>query len=188
MSNTISKNPVALSQDWGVAFHDYAIGGKSVDFQDLMVAVSVKRADAVEKEVSPLSTRIRNRNATLESLGNALSDLTKVQTNFASDASGSTRSSLSISDATYNTLVSVFGRYSTSNPNGVDFTDKKMLKYEVEKWIQMVKSKVDGLNNESQTDMTRLQSLVDRRDESFSTATNLMSTVSDTRSNLIRNL
>jgi hypothetical protein len=52
----------------------------------------------------------------------------------------------------------------------------------------MVKSKVDGLNNESQTDMTRLQSLVDRRDESFSTATNLMSTVSDTRSNLIRNL
>jgi hypothetical protein len=36
--------------------------------------------------------------------------------------------------------------------------------------------------------MSRLQSLVDRRDESYSTATNLMTHVSDTRSNLIRNL
>ena len=36
--------------------------------------------------------------------------------------------------------------------------------------------------------MSRLQSLVDRRDESYSTATNLMTAISDTRSNLIRNL
>ena len=51
-----------------------------------------------------------------------------------------------------------------------------------------VQKKIDGLNNAAQTDMTRLQSLVDRRDESYSTATNLMSAISDTRSNLIRNL
>jgi hypothetical protein len=47
---------------------------------------------------------------------------------------------------------------------------------------------IDGRNNKAQTDMTRLQSLVDRRDESYSTASNLMTAVSDTRSNLIRNL
>ena len=54
--------------------------------------------------------------------------------------------------------------------------------------VSMLKSMIDGRNNESQLDMNRLQSLVDRRDESFSTATNLMSAISDTRSNLIRNL
>ena len=42
--------------------------------------------------------------------------------------------------------------------------------------------------NEAQTDMTRPQSLVDRRDESYSTATNLMTSISDTRSNVIRNM
>ena len=63
-----------------------------------------------------------------------------------------------------------------------------MLKREVEEWIQKCKSKIDGLNNQSQTDMSRLQSLVDRRDESFTTASNLMSAISDTRGNLIRNL
>ena len=61
-------------------------------------------------------------------------------------------------------------------------------KEDIEFFIQMVKSKIDSLNNASQTDMSRIQSLVDRRDESFSTATNLMTSISDTRSNLIRNL
>ena len=51
-----------------------------------------------------------------------------------------------------------------------------------------MKNKIDALNNEGQKDMTRLQSLVDRRDEAFSTASTLMNSVSDTRSNLIRNL
>ena len=54
--------------------------------------------------------------------------------------------------------------------------------------IQKLKSVIDGQNNQAQTDMTRLQSLVDRRDESYSTATNLMTAISDTRGNLIQNL
>ena len=70
----------------------------------------------------------------------------------------------------------------------LDFDNLKMTKYEVEEWLQKVKSKIDGLNNQSEKDMSRLESLVDRRDEAFSTASNLMSEVSDTRSNLIGNL
>ena len=69
--------------------------------------------------------------------------------------------------------------------NGSSYSANKMT---IEGMIQKVKSTIDGLNNESQTDMSRLQSLVDRRDESYSTATNLMTAISDTRSNLIRNL
>ena len=171
---------VQLSQSWGASFSDYKVGGKQVDFQDLMVAIAENRAVAVEGEVAPLSTRIKQRNSKLEALGSALADLTKVQAEFASDDKGNKRSGISISDATYETLSNVIG--------GMNFVDHKMLKREVEEWIQRCKSKIDGLNNQAQTDMTRLQSLVDRRDESYSTATNLMTAISDTRSNLIRNL
>ena len=171
---------VQLSQSWGASFSDYKVGGKQVDFQDLMVAIAENRAVAVEGEVAPLSTRIKQRNSKLEALGSALADLTKVQADFASDDKGNKRSGISISDATYETLSNVIG--------GMNFVDHKMLKREVEEWIQRCKSKIDGLNNQAQTDMTRLQSLVDRRDESYSTATNLMTAISDTRSNLIRNL
>ena len=75
---TIEKQaPVALSQSWGVSFSDYKVDGKAVDFQDLMIAISEKRAVTVEGEVTPLTTRIKARNASLDKLGSALADLTR---------------------------------------------------------------------------------------------------------------
>ena len=73
--STITDNPVALSQSWGAVFNDYSIDTQKVDFQDLMVAVSEKRATAVEGEVNPLTTRIQMRNKNLDRLGAALADL-----------------------------------------------------------------------------------------------------------------
>ena len=180
MATIEKQEPVALSQNWGVSFSDFKVDGEKVDFQDLMIVISEKRAVTVEGEVAPLTTRINKRNASLDKLGSALADLTKVQADFKSDAKGDDRSSQEISETTKTTLSTEIG--------GLNFDNRKMLKREVEEWIQRVKSKIDALNNKAQTDMTRLQSLVDRRDESYSTASNLMTSVSDTRSNLIRNL
>ena len=175
----ISTNNIALSQTWGASFGDYKLNGKSVDFQDIMIAIAENRATSVEGEVTPLSTRITNRNKTLEDLGNVLADLTKLQSQFDSDADGDDREGY-LQQTSKNILIEVFG--------SLDWSDLHMTKYEVEEWLQKVKSKIDALNNEAQKDMTRLQSLVDRRDEAFSTASDLMSKISDTRSNLIRNL
>lgn len=175
----ISTDNIKLSNDWGVTFGDYVYNDKKFDFQDLTVAVSMRRATAVEGEVQPISTRIQERNKTLEELGDALSDLTKLQAQFDSEAEGDDRQG-SLQGSSYDTLVKVFG--------SVDFDNLQMTKYEVEEWLQKVKSKIDGLNNDSQLDMTRLESLVDRRDEAYSTASDLMSEISDTRSSLVRNL
>ena len=180
MATIQAQDPVKLSQDWGVSFSDFKVDGKQVDFQDLMIAISEKRAVTVEGEVTPLTVRIKNRNTSLDALGSALADLTREQASFDSEDDGDDRSNLEISQTTKDTLAREIGN--------LNFDNRKMLKREVEEWIQRVKSKIDGLNNKAQTDMTRLQSLVDRRDESYSTASNLMSAVSDTRSNLIRNL
>ena len=182
----IDKNAVSVSMDWGASFYDYSIQvkegqqvvTKQVDFQDLMVQVSENRAVAVEGEVNPLTTRIQSRNKDLELLGKALSELTAASATLKSDATGDTASSYTFSTDVAARVKQLTGHNLDNNET------KKWLEY----FTQRVKSKIDGLNNESQTDMSRLQSLVDRRDESYSTATNLMSAVSDTRSNLIRNL
>ena len=174
----ITRKDVQVSMNWGVGFYDYQIGTKQVDFQDLMVAVAENRAVAVEGEVNPLTTRIKTRNKDLEILGTALSELTAASATLKSDAAGGDHSSYTFSDAVKTRVKKLTG-YKLD-----DDETKKWLEY----FTQRVKSKIDGLNNESQTDMSRLQSLVDRRDESYSTATNLMTAVSDTRANLIRNL
>ena len=176
---SITTNNIPLSQTWGASFGDYKLNGKGVDFQDIMIALSERRATAVEGEVSPLATRITNRNSTLEDLGNVLADLTKLQAQFDSESKGTDRKGY-LQQTSKDILISVFGT--------LDWSDRHMTKYEVEEWLQKVKSKIDALNNAAQKDMTRLESLVDRRDEAFSTASSLMSEISDTRSNLIRNL
>ena len=170
-----------MSQSWGVAFSDYKVDGKAVDFQDLMIVISERRATVVEGEVAPLTTRIKKRNKDLEDLGEALADLTAQQATYGNDATGSTKSSHPLSDKTRETCRLLLNW-------GISYDDRYLWKSYTEMFIQKCKSKIDALNNQSQTDMTRLQSLVDRRDESYSTASNLMSAVSDTRSNLIRNL
>ncbi|MBR3581879.1 MAG: hypothetical protein IKO01_00375 [Kiritimatiellae bacterium] len=180
---TIISNAVSLSETWGTTFCDYTILDKTgqpqkVDFQDLMIAISEKRAVSVEGEVNPLTTRIRNRNKDLEILGKALSELTAASATLKSDATGDTQCTYDFSDDVHTRVKRLTGYTLDDNEK------KKWLEY----FTQRVKSKIDGLNNEAQTDMSRLQSLVDRRDESYSTATNLMSAVSETRANLIRNL
>ena len=169
---------------WGTDIYDYKLDGASKDFQDLMIAISINRAKAVEGEVKPLSTRMKERNAYLQRLGTALSEATSKQAEFKSDDAGDKAMSGWFTVDTSSIINSVCPNFIRSwSGNQCDAT-----KAGIEGIIAKIKNVIDGQNNESQRDMTRLQSLVDRRDESFSTATTLMTNVSDTRSNAIRNL
>lgn len=176
-SNSIHSDRISA---WGIDAYDYKMNGTQVDFQDLLTNVAKYRATAVEDEIKPLSTRVRNRNALLDKLGDALSTLSGMQANFDSDASGSSTTSGTFSSDAVDALQSCGVTIGSGN--------QTISKSNVEKYVQLVKSKIDGLNNQAQTDMTRLQSLVDRRDQAYSAATELMRSVSDTRGNLIQNI
>jgi hypothetical protein len=192
MATIEKQSAVALSQSWGVSFSDYKVNGQLVDFQDLMIVISEKRAVTVEGEVTPLTARIKNRNAELDKLGSLLAIFTKAQANFKSDAAGSDTTGVSgITSDQWQLLRQAYIKRGGDDPGATwrpSWANDNWSKSSIEGVIQALKSMIDTRNNEAQTDMTRLQSLVDRRDESYSTASNLMSAVSDTRSNLIRNL
>jgi predicted nucleic acid-binding Zn-ribbon protein len=194
---------------WGVKAGDYNVTLNSktdmMDFQDLMVKFSKNRAVAVEGEVEPLTVRIQQRNKRLEELSEVLAELTKIQAEFDSDDTGSRDMHSWMSNKTGQVLESLgytpsyYAKESDrpkDNEERADFykvgwngdNSYSANKKTIEGMLSRVKSEIDGLNNEAQTDMTRLQSLVDRRDESYSTATNLMTSISDTRSNVIRNM
>ncbi len=182
MAGIITNDVTSENLDvWGVKGAEYTVNGTTVDFQDLMVAVAGQRAAVVESEIEPMSTRMRNRNKRLEELGNALSDLSGIETEFGSDDNPKPQS---ISSSKTREVLDTIQEnlYSGKNDN---YT---ITKANCEKAIQLVKTQIDKLNNEASADMTRLQALVDRRDESYTTATSLMQSVADTRSSLIKNL
>ncbi len=181
-TQTVSNS--RLSQ-WGEkvygAEYEISINGKDqrVDFQDLMVALTTQRAAVVEKEVQPMSTRMQNRNKRLEALGNTLSDLSGIQAAFSPDDKG---------DATKGGLSKDSQNVLTSLNQGALHSGDTISKSNCEKAVQLIKTQIDKLNNESSADMTRLQSLVDKRDESYTTATSLMQSVSQTRSAIIKGM
>ena len=193
--STITSVQVAenLTEMWGINAYEYKIGRTQVDFQDLMIAVSERRATSVEGEVQPLSIRIRTRNKELDTLSSILAKFTQTQSNYDSEATGSTHGRVSgITQEEVPLAREAYKLKSGYYPEGSESVDwwnsDTWTKASVDGMISILKSMIDSRNNESQTDMSRLQSLVDRRDESYSTATNLMSEISDTRSNLIGNL
>ena len=188
----ITTEPVNLSRDWGVSVVDYRYNdynrttGKfsvvKADFQDLMVRVGSRRAAVVEGEITPMATRMRTRNAYLANLSTILAELTRVQAGFDGEAAGTTYGKVNLDSTLMGLLRAIKGASGMVDANG------NTTKAQIEGLVQAVKGEMDKENNAAQTDMTRLQSLVDSRDDSYSTATNMMSAISDTRSNLIGNL
>ena len=201
MSQPYQIEPVrveSLYEKWGLSACDYnytdpdKITGlmttKMVDFQDLMVKVSARRAAVVEGEITPMTIRMRSRNTYLSSLGQVLALLTKAQAAFTGDDAGSTSTTISgLTEDEYKLLRSL-KPVADANMIWKSGSSYVSTKANLEGLVQAVKAEMDKENNASQTDMTRLQSLVDRRDDSYSTATNMMSEISGTRSTLIQAL
>ena len=123
----ISQDTVRLSQAWGASFGDYNYvkwdGSVKTrfDFQDLLVEISENRAVTVESEVQPLSTRIMHRNRRLDKLGSALADLTKLQSQFDSDAKGTDRKG-TLKQSSYETVQEVFGNAARFDYHQVSLT------------------------------------------------------------------
>ena len=172
---------------WGLEFGEYSINGEHVDLQDLMVRVTERRAVTIENEVAPLSARVRKRNDNLDQLGKLLAELTRAQATFKSDAKGTDKATVDLTG--YAKAIEALEQTDTERLEAKKYEgDDGLMKQDVEKYIQLTKSKVDALNNRAQLDTSRMQSLVERRDEAFTTASDLMKNVSDTRGTLIRNL
>ena len=201
----ITTEPVTLSMDWKITANDYQYTDFNrvdkkfetvkVDFQDLLVRVGARKAAVIEGEITPMATRMRTRNAYLANLSSILAELTRVQSGFSGDDAGSKTAFAKLELSLWNLLIAIDGASGMiteserkTDENGITTVSGKTTKAQVEGLVQLVKGEMDKENNAAQTDMTRLQSLVDSRDDSYSTTTNMMSAISDTRSNLIGNL
>lgn len=67
----------------------------------------------------------------------------------------------------------------------VGVTAKKEI---IEGWIDGLKGNIDGLNSQGQLDMIRLQSIMNKRNESFEQMTNMMQKFNKARESIVRNI
>ena len=168
----------------GVKSFDYILDDgntrSQIDFQDLLTTIAVNRANAVEDEMTPLANMMRNRNQRLDKYGNLLAKLNKIDTSFATDAKGDTPSGEPLTADECKILAEIGYSVTTTTSGSYNPT-----KAETQMYLQATKSAIDGLNNRSQNDVTRLQSLVDKRDQTYTKAAEVQKDVTDSHGKLI---
>lgn len=181
---TTAVGGTGFEERWNISVVEYQmpVNGKNtkVDFQDLMVNVAENQALAIEQEVQPQAIRVKKRTERLKVCGDAMAELSAFKFDTKDDANPQSKNSCKISEATAKIL-----RELTGNPWSAS-SSTKLYKSDVDSGNQYLKSESDKLNNQQQLSMSRLESLVQSRDQNFNTASTLMTHVSETRGNTIK--
>ena len=141
-------------------------GGENLTLGQLVIAVSMRSAAEYEAQGVVKMNRMAGGSETLEKAARYMEEIADETADWATVKSFC-QSELGITDEL---------------PDAIDTYAKRMSA------ITALKTKANALTQQQQTEMIDLQTLVNRRDEAFSTASDLMSKIGDTRSNLIRNL
>ena len=165
-----------LDSLWGIQVVDYIYQDGVMDLQDLLVAVSEERAVTVEDSIGPLATRMRMTNKVQEDLGQLLSKFSKLQAEYSQSDNTQTKP-IGLSPAETE-LLKACGYPEAQQQMILTRADTEMV-------VQLIKTKMDAENNNSQTRMTRMNGLVEKRDGAFTAASQMMAAVGDTRKNLI---
>lgn len=181
---TTAVGGTGFEERWNISVVEYQmpVDGKNtkVDFQDLMVNVAENQALAIEHEVQPQAIRVKKRTERLKVCGDAMAELSVFKFDTKDDSNPQSKNSSKISDATAKIL-----RELTGNPWSAS-SSTKLYKSDVDSGNQFLKSESDKLNNQQQLSMSRLESLVQSRDQNFNMASTLMTHVSETRGNTIK--
>lgn len=186
---TVAVGGTGFEERWNVSMTEYrmTVNGKleTIDFQDLMVNVAENQALAIEKEVAPQAQRIKKRTARLKICGDAMAELAAFKFDTKNNSNPSANGD--ISDATQKILSELIG----SNWGGPLARPGKSVsrsKSDVDSGNQFLKSESDKLNNEQQLAMSRMETLVQSRDQNFNMASTLMTHVGETRGSTIKSM
>ena len=175
---------------------DTGVNGMPLTIEDLVTLLAVKRANILEREITPMAKIIDARNKRIEDLGTLLASVAQTQSKLESQEEGDDDSfackGLCYYLKKYFTddelreanLLDWCNSHNTESDNS---SSKKSDGY-IASANQLIKAKIDSLNNDAQSDLSRMDNLVSKRDEAYTLSTDLLSKFSDGRSSILNNM
>lgn len=156
---------------------NFRVGGQTVDFETLIMSVQTERANLLESQLADQAKAIQDRNALIAQANDMLARAQQLknqaaQNNNATDGGADMKAFFDQNGIKYDTT-------------GNDMINNK------DEWdvaIQGLKNFTDKLNSNSQMDMIRLQSLMNKRDQAFEMMTNVLQKTSKLNGDIISNM
>lgn len=201
-------NPITSTATGGVS----ALNLATMDLETALMTVQQQRTKLLDAQLQGQINEVTARNDSIAKMNDALTALTSYKGMYGGDAKGDTTMLKSMDKMSADDKAAFVGAQAAANKAledagfasglpelGMDKDGKSTSKYglntqgdtklaQVEAAITAIKGKIDGLSNTQQTDMLRLQSLSNKRNEAFDTMTNFIKKMQDSRSSIIGNM
>ena len=158
---------------------------KNMDIETLLMMVQSQRASLLENQLAGQINEIKARNDEISKLNNAVAVLQKVhgyfndKGNLKKEYYGSALEKEQVAALDAAGIPGGWGNAAGGGPHN---------KSKLEGFINQLKGKIDSLNNSSQMDMLRLQSMTNKRNEAFDVMSNFIKKMQDSRSSIIGNM
>lgn len=183
----ITTQPIEGANVYGVPQVSYSISGRpgEADYGTVLAMATLTQSAAIEKQSAALSDMVHVRMEKLKELGEALSIIARA---LASMQTSSSPRPTDLSSSDYNLLradaiLRKYGIDAMMIDGAWRITRETAMKRKNDTQYAM-----DSEDNALQQDMLALQSLVAKRDNSFSTASKLMQKFNNTSNTLIGNI
>lgn len=188
----VTPHEIAGLSVYGMQQVSYEVKGKEgLDFATALSLTALQKTDAMDQATQAYSEMVRLRMRKLDEVGEALSILTKA---IASMPQKGGKDTLSSSDAELKRANDLLKKYDITPLDLVIEKDKagnetswKVTREEALMRKNEIQYILDSEDNTLQQDMLALRSLVSKRDNSFSTASRLLTKISNTAQSSIRN-
>ena len=177
---------------------DTGVNGMPLTVEDLVTLLTVKRANILEREITPMAKIIDARNKRIEDLGTLLASVAQTQSKLESQEEGEDDAFACKGLCYYLKLyftkseleeANLWG-WADNSANSSQTAECKSKKSDgyIASANQLIKAKIDSLNNDAQSDLSRMDNLVSKRDEAYTLSTDLLSKFSDGRSSILNNM
>ncbi len=168
----------------------FIVDGQALDLGQLMMQINIERTELIDSQLADQMAEVQERNQQLKALTDlmAMCRQMKAEKSATNDdnAAGQTFELPGYEGAkTVSQWFAEFGMTETDvNPN--DSTEEWEAEWDAN--IQTIKGAIDSLNSDSQLAMTRLQSLMNKRNQAYETVSDVLQKDQKTRDSIVGNL
>ena len=170
----------------------FIVDGHAMDLGQLMMQVNIERTEIIDSQLADQMADVQDKNKQLRALNDLMAQCRQFKaskSNANDDNSGGAHFTLPGYEdkgaMQVNEWFAEFGMPQTDvNPG--DSTEEWQAEWDAN--IQTIKGALDSLNSDSQLAMTRLQSLMNKRNQAYETVSNVLQKDQKTRDTITGNL
>ncbi|MCX5769437.1 MAG: hypothetical protein NTZ09_04075 [Candidatus Hydrogenedentes bacterium] len=170
----------------------FIVDGQAMDLGQLMMQINIDRTEIIDTQLADQMADAQEKNAQLRALNELMAQCRQFKANESNanddNAGGAAFTLPGYEDKGAMQINEWFAEFGMTETDVNPGDSKEEWEAEWDANIQTIKGAIDSLNSDSQLAMVRLQSLMNKRNQSYETVSDVLQKDQKTRDTIVGNL